>query len=70
MAYVFIGILTFGYAANQRTKVNLIECAAQQTDTVKMNCLPFLAPEAAGFAAGVAWPLYWSWDMFSGGATK
>lgn len=51
-AYILIALVTFGYAA-ART-----DCDRPFRYIDKTDC-----QTSAGLAAGLAWPLYWSWDV-------
>lgn len=61
LAYVAIGITTFGYAADRRADFEKAGCPVGQ-----MHETPcYRQSEGVGVAAAVFWPFYWSWMAWS-----
>ena len=58
--YVAIGVVTFGHAAANRDR-EYAQCVAAQAQDWCGND----DGGAAGLAAFIAWPLYWSWEAWS-----
>lgn len=55
IAYVLIAIFTFGYAASHS---NI--CVGRSVDLCNNG-----DRAAAGLAAGLMWPFYWSWEAWA-----
>lgn len=60
--YAAMAIATFGHAAAQdraRTEAEYTECRVRSD-----YCPRFDMAEGVGLVAAIAWPLYWSWEIW------
>jgi len=66
--YLLAGIATFGHAAAATKKREQAEFALCAPDDTTFACLADNSGETAvitGMLAGIAWPLYVSWEVYS-----
>lgn len=64
IVYAAIAVITFGYSAAEQDRFQQGKCAtAEERVAAGERC--YRLPGFAGFFAGAAWPLYWSWEAWS-----
>ena len=62
--YVIIAIFTFGHAAAGTQRWQDTHCQTAEA-RIASNERCYSGPAVNGVFAGVFWPLYWSWEMWS-----
>ena len=64
--YAIVGLFSFGHASARSQNVEdarTTECRVQRAE-LAYTCDPVTPrPAIAGFAAAIAWPLYWAWEL-------
>lgn len=65
IGYAAMAVFSFGWQANYAQEA--IESAQCDTSEKRLNSRAYCyhVPAIEGFAAGVLWPLYWSWELQS-----
>jgi hypothetical protein len=68
VAYLAIGIVTFGHSAAGATAANaadLTACRDREKSNPKELCIDIDDAPLSGMASAVLWPFYWSWEAWS-----
>jgi hypothetical protein len=62
--YLTVAVVTFGHSAAHAERFNTAHCATlEQRIAVGADC--YRPATMSGIAAGILWPLYWSWEAWS-----